>query len=699
MFGSVRLARVKKQVDRSDTEVYRWHFLEMRREDLHKLGMELGKVKFGDSFFVSETIFNQLEPFQIHKPGRSTALCRYHLQFHYFVLGLFFFLKKLRDHKILTCDCENTNIKCSYAMRKYLVCERPVGVGIDRFYDGRDCVNRTCSNCGPGLKQLKICEHVKEIEGRWSEVTFQRWQKVEYRSKDGTDKDRYDFKKVTLEFSEFFDEFSSCFDTFLMHHDLARWLDDDYEVQTRVTPGFGACTQDPSENYTHDHKEEHTSRYFDKICSSIYPMVLELHLDDVTNIDPEEKAKLRKLFDAHGLPHVITEAHIVVSPDLNHNVATIIHANEKILEPYLEAYVPSLHTLHDRSDGCRNQYKQAKFFLWLSRRSAEGCICRDWSFFCSCHGKAKSDPVGGGVKTHAKRRELESTPDHPTMMKNSWELFQYLQETYTTPKQTLYQKKGKGIYRRFFHYVPQTGKGSVNYRIRDCERLDGSSKLHQLRDIGIGGRLMVRERSCHHCESCWSGDWEDCRHVSIVGEPKEVVLSQASDLAVRTRSSLKRVELEIAQIKSDNIFAVALDSQNEPWMLCAATAKARKVKEDFSESGVRYIKNDLIIDVRKLEPINPGSMIFEKTDKQFIVFAADVILTGIELEQVTGTISRLRRACAALTVSGGGCLWTTKKKFCGTKTLKLIPPIDPSGRRLYFELSPDPFPALDRQIE
>ena len=43
---------------------------------------------------------------------------------------------------------------------------------------------------------------------------------------------------------------------------------------------------------------------------------------------------------------------------------------------------------------------------------------------------------------------------------------------------TIFEKKGRGIYRRVFHYVPSSGPGSINRRIKTAETLEGSSKLH-----------------------------------------------------------------------------------------------------------------------------------------------------------------------------------------------------------------------------
>jgi hypothetical protein len=640
--------------DRSDKETYRWHFLEMRREDLYAIAVAKGRARFGPNFKCSSTVFYQLEPFQIHKPGRSTSLCRYHLQFEFFASALFQYRKKRRDHGIVTCDCNTHSPANAYDLRKVLICDRADGVGIEVFFDKRECVQRSCTVCGPGMKLLTICDHEVVDDGSaWCEVTFQRWQKVEYLRKDGSESDKFDFVQATLHFTQFFEEMNSCFDSFILHHDLARWLDEDYQVQSSVRPGHASATQDFAENFTHEHKLEHTAKYFNTKASTIYPMVLETHLDDLTNISQDEKIRLRTLFDQHKLPHVISEAIVVISPDLNHTAANVIHFNDHILIPYLKKNAPAVHTLHVRSDGARSQYKQSKLFLWISKHKSSDGLCIDWSFFCSCHGKAKCDPVGGGCKSHAKRQELASTLEKPTLMPQSSDLFRFLQDTYMEPRQTLFEKRGRGIYRRVFFYVPQTGEGSVNYRIAECGTLDGSSSLHQFRDIGLPERLRVRTRSCHHCDSCWDGRWSECRYIDIVGTPTDVRLSPASDPAPRiTRNLLAKRGAELCKEVGDGEFIAAeLDSENEAWMLCMVRGRTYVVDKDFTSTigqhSFDFRCNDTVIDVQKLEPIAPGSRIFQKVEKTFPLFVEDVRVTRIVLHEVPAIVRARREAAVS----------------------------------------------------
>ena len=50
------------------------------------------------------------------------------------------------------------------------------------------------------------------------------------------------------------------------------------------------------------------------------------------------------------------------------------------------------------------------------------------------------------------------------------------------------------------------------------EQFKGSSRLHVIADIGIAGKLKIRERGCHQpgCP-CWTGMYEQCAHIPREG--------------------------------------------------------------------------------------------------------------------------------------------------------------------------------------
>jgi hypothetical protein len=232
------------------------------------------------------------------------------------------------------------------------------------------------------------------------------------------------------------------------------------------------------------------------------------------------------------------------------------------------------------------------------------------------------------------------------------DVFLYLQETYTKPSQSLFEKKGRGIYRRFFYEVPVRGEGSVNYIIPDCDTLDGSSNLHQFRDIGVAGQLLVRTRSCHHCECCWVGRWSECVYRDIVGKEETVTLKPVGNPAVPvTRSVLLNRGLELsAQLEVGDFCVIELDDQNEGWMICETVEKMTTLTgnrtSSIGTSSFDFRSGDKVVQVRKLEPIQPGSRLFVKTEKKFPVFAEDMRVTKIGLRELTSTRAGTSRSSA-----------------------------------------------------
>eukprot|EP00732_Lithocolla_globosa_P002102 Lithocolla_globosa_v1_NODE_1275_length_2706_cov_15.149755.p1 type:complete len:474 gc:universal NODE_1275_length_2706_cov_15.149755:1631-210(-) len=432
--------------DRDDETLYAKHFLEMTRDEMLAIGLKKGIEKFGDYFHFSGTQFRLVEPWQIRDPEREECLCRYHLQFEYIAVGLHEYRKYLKTGDKL-CGCERANPRGAYNLRKFLLCPRLEQEGVRRLFDSRDCILRTCPSCGPNLSKLRqsLCEHERAADGGDQFlISFFRWQNVDYTKKDGDVVKKYDFVKSKISFSQFLAEFEDFFPDFIFHHDLARWQDEDYSDQPRnMLPGFAMKIADFSENYKHLHRLEHQSKYFHEMCSSLFPNVVRLHLDDVQNISTKEKEKLRQLFDKYNLPHIISESHIVISPDLNHLTANVIHFDDNLFVPYLKSSAPTVHTLLDRSDGATSQFKGAKHFLHISSFESKHNLHCIHSFSGTGHGKAECDPEGGVLKSAARRYEMKSTPAVPTTLPTARDLFDFAVKNLTTPKESLFEKKGR----------------------------------------------------------------------------------------------------------------------------------------------------------------------------------------------------------------------------------------------------------------
>ncbi|KAL3908553.1 MAG: hypothetical protein SGPRY_009749 [Prymnesium sp.] len=94
-------------------------------------------------------------------------------------------------------------------------------------------------------------------------------------------------------------------------------------------------------------------------------------------------------------------------------------------------------------------------------------------------------------------------------MKTSWEFYVWArdQSGLATPLKALEEKHGRGIFRRFFYWVPSKGVGAVDRshspKFTSAKR---SSQLHEFVDNGVPGTVSTRRTVCHKCESCWSNN-------------------------------------------------------------------------------------------------------------------------------------------------------------------------------------------------
>lgn len=222
------------------------------------------------------------------------------------------------------------------------------------------------------------------------------------------------------------------------------------------------------------------------------------------------------------------------------------------------------------------QFKCAANFHWVSRQSTEGCGVRvNWSFFESCHGKCYCDPEGGTLKNAARHHEL-TLSDKASQLKDSIDLFLWARDMsgLATPKLTLFQKKGKGIYRRFFYWIPSKGVGAVDRSRLPKFLAEGTSRLHEFVDIGVPGVVLTRRASCHRCHACWCFNFHECLNQDYVGKPselqirREVVPSRAAERveqATLHREAVTRASE--ASIGSVICIETHKDEQSHPWVI------------------------------------------------------------------------------------------------------------------------------------
>jgi hypothetical protein len=444
------------------------------------------------------------------------------------------------------------------------------------------------------------------------QLHYEKYEKLTYRCKDGTEKEKKDFVTVHVTLKDWLEELRKFWPKFIGHHNSAKWHDDDFAaMRTKLRRRMVCAVIDYAQNYAHEPRYENQSKYFSQVMrscapnqharmdtsltcparsrapdssqvqSTLVPVVLVMHVEDLTNITDERRAELIAYFDEHDLPHVITETHFVISSDLQHDTALIQKIFDDFITPYLKTNAPSVNELHVRSDGCkvRNcprfhrrpsclprltvgplhlaarallqaQFKCAANFWWVSRQSKVGSGIRtNWTFFESCHGKCYCDPEGGTLKNAARQGKLRARVH---VCKSSEELYDWAvkESRLATTSQELEAKGGRGIFRRFFYYIPSKGVGAVDRSRLAKFKAEGTSLLHEFVDIGVEGTVSTRRAACHMCDHCWADERRSCENIAYTGAPKELTIVREKEpvtsLSRVTRSQLNQAGLERA---------------------------------------------------------------------------------------------------------------------------------------------------------
>ena len=406
---------VRNPHDKKDQASYRIHWLERRKRDAVKLIQELGRARFEadatytdgtkrpDGFELSRKIIMFLMPFQVKEAGRHVCLCRYHLQYQYLVEGYYNFRVHLRrvDADIKR-DCKCDLISNPYEFRRTRVCTDD-REDEDRRYDNRKCMLRTCSKCA---QQPVLCEKEQLAPSdERNKASWNAWRKVEYQLKDKSTKQKWDFERTSDSWQELDKEMRDYEPAFFQHHDLWKWQEEDIShLKSNFPRGTFWSVQDFSENGDLHPRLEHQSRYYSEISYTLYGAICRFWVDDLQDElfgGAEKKEKLKEFLIAKGLRPIVQISHIVVSTDLNHDPAFVMHFNEKVLVNWVQSMAaPGVRfdTHYATSDGAPTQFDNADMYLWISKQSDKHGIRFDWTLTCSCHGKAESDPECGTLK-------------------------------------------------------------------------------------------------------------------------------------------------------------------------------------------------------------------------------------------------------------------------------------------------------------
>ena len=157
-------------------------------------------------------------------------------------------------------------------------------------------------------------------------ITYDQWRKVDYYMKDGSVKQKWDFVTVTVSLSEYWEDVAKFWYPFLRHHDLSKWCDAEWgNLKTTFKRGQVCLVMDASEAHAHKLRREHQSAYFAMITSTLWVVVLRMHVADMLNIEAEEKERLLKYFEGLKQPAIIRETHYYVTADKEKDQGMVQH--------------------------------------------------------------------------------------------------------------------------------------------------------------------------------------------------------------------------------------------------------------------------------------------------------------------------------------------------------------------------------------
>ena len=143
----------------------------------------------------------------------------------------------------------------------------------------------------------------------------------------------------------------------------------------------------------------------------------------------------------------------------------------------------------------------------------------------------------------------------------------------------------------------------------------------------------MRVGSCHRCEACQRQDYGNCTDFQFVGQTEVIQLRPKESASVRIgRNALNELGKKLAsEAELGEIIAVELAFDSEPFMMGEKLSEPYRVTEDFESYLGQFKTGDMVVKVRKMEPLSPGSSHFEHTDKVFPVFAEDIRKRNMQL--------------------------------------------------------------------
>ena len=191
-------------------------------------------------------------------------------------------------------------------------------------------------------------------------------------------------------------------------------------------------------------------------------------------------------------------------------------------------------------------------------------------FACRYHSHVllQCDPEGGTCKNAAQR--FETVSENGGNLTSAWDFYAFCVANLQTTSKDLFTKRGKGIYRRHFYYVPASGVSAVNYNIPKWSGIDGSNQIHQMRGGITPGMLYYRLRSCH-CVVCYNegtveGPCSNANSPGFEWEQTMIILELEGTAPTLRKDREKRARKEAMSLKVGDKCAFLVNS-DEAWMI------------------------------------------------------------------------------------------------------------------------------------
>lgn len=222
-----------------------------------------------------------------------------------------------------------------------------------------------------------------------------------------------------------------------------------------------------------------------------------------------------------------------------------------------------------------------------------------------------------------------------------------------------YSRKGIGIFRREFHWIPNHGRESINRRIPGCNRLGdvGIKKLHFFESIGRPGYVGIRERSCHQCVgACAIGQFASCKQIERCGSYRVLQLNPKTAVPrISTRTHRENGALEFAERSKPGDFFVSdhvsLSSEKFVMLAVAKDSTFREADEaiEADEAGRFKVSiGDFVMYAVRFSCVSAGGTVFTPAmDKSEYVVPTHAIL-AFDLDMAPVDTSR----CSARVQSG-----------------------------------------------